>query len=160
MTAVNGGGLGPWAAAIKPPGREVHERRSADDLRYHGAVHRHEGPELRRGLPGRLHLRCRGPVPDQPRGMYRLRGLRAGVSGRSDLPRGRGPRGPGELHRKERQLLRVEPDQTFRGGRDSGSSLLVLSLGYPGRARPRAYAAASGPTLTPPPFSETARPSR
>src|SRR5215211_9191297 len=43
----------------------------------------HQGPELRRGVSRRLHLRRRGPVPDQPRRVHRLRRLRAGGPGRS-----------------------------------------------------------------------------
>ncbi|CAA9505005.1 MAG: Ferredoxin, partial [uncultured Rubrobacteraceae bacterium] len=77
------------------------------DLCDHGAVHRHEGPVLRRGVPGRLHLRRGRPFHDQPRGVHRLRRLRARVPGRGDIPRGRGPGRPGELHRQGRQLLRV-----------------------------------------------------
>src|SRR5215208_3412095 len=93
--------------------RFLEEGGKRDDLRDHGALHRHQGPVLCRGLSGRLHLRRRGSVLHKPRGVHRLRRLRAGVPSRGYLPRGRGPRGDGELHRKERRLLRVTTSVAF-----------------------------------------------
>src|SRR5919112_2872183 len=109
MRLVNGGCWGRTQAGIKPL-RDI-LRGGPCDLRDHRAVYRYEGPELRRGLPGRLHLRCRRPLHDQPRGVHRLRRLRARVPRRSHLPRGRSPRRHGELHDQGRQLLRVDKAQ-------------------------------------------------
>src|SRR5215208_7617584 len=105
MMSVNGGYWGWGLAGIKPV--RDSERRPFD-LCDHGAVYRHQGPELRRGLSGRLHLRRRRPLHDQPRRVYRLRRLRTRVPGRGHLPRGRSPRRHGELHHQGRRLLRVE----------------------------------------------------
>ena len=65
-----------------------------------------------------------------PRGVHRLRRLRAGVPGRSHLPRGRGPRGPGELHHQGRRVLRVARAQSATLGRGSGPSLYLFSRLY------------------------------
>ena len=62
---------------------------SRDDVRDRRAVHRHQGPVLHRRLPGRLHPHRRAHARDRPRGVHRLRRVRARVPGRGDLPRGR-----------------------------------------------------------------------
>src|SRR5829696_6890269 len=105
MTRVNNGCQGRVWAGIKP---SVATRGGPCDLRDHGAVYRHQRPVLCGGLPGRLHLRRWGSVPDQPRG--------------------RGPRRHGEVHRQERRLLRVGKTRTVTRGRGSGPSLYRVYL--------------------------------
>src|ERR1044071_3182210 len=66
-------GSGREAAAtgvVRVRRRDVHHRR---------ALHRHQRPLLRRRLSGRLHPRVRAHPHHRPRGVHRLRRLRARV---------------------------------------------------------------------------------
>src|SRR5215212_4556990 len=152
MMSVNGGYWGWGLAGIKPV--RDSERRPFD-LRDHGAVYRHEGPELRGGLSGRLHLRRRRPLHDQPRGMHRLRRLRTRVPRRSHLPRRRSPRRHGKLHHQSRQLLRIAAALRAYAARSGLRPTLVgtpASTGLSATLRPKGFAV-SQVQLRPDPFA-------
>src|ERR671916_2641380 len=121
-----------WYKALRE--REAARGGTSYDIRHHGTVHRHQGPVLRGGVSSGLHLRRGRPLHDQPRGMHRLRRLRAGVPCRGHLPRGRGPRGYGELHYQGRQLLRVERGSTAAWGGAEAPPLIVSTSPDPGTA--------------------------
>ena len=90
-----GGLLTPWV-----------DVDSRDDVHHLRALHRHQGPLVRRRLPRRLHPRGGADARDRPRGVHRLRRLRARVPGRGDLPRGRAPREVGALREDQLRLRR------------------------------------------------------
>src|SRR3954451_19720736 len=83
-------------------------------IRHRGAVHRHKGQLVRRGLPCRLHpsdarragLRVGRDAVHRPRRVHRLRRLRGGVPGRRLLRRGPAAGGMAEVLRDQRELLR------------------------------------------------------
>ena len=99
-------------------------------------LHRRQRQVLRRGVPGRLHLRGRAQELHQPQGVHRLRRLRAGLPGRGDHP---GPPGGDDdepfVEDNRRFFTEVLP------GRDE-------PLGSPGGAR-RSARSASTPSSSP-----------
>src|SRR5206468_10450965 len=84
-----------------------------DGLYHLRAMYRHEGHGVRRRVPGRLYspaeggggLRRRGNALYSSRRMYRLRGLRAGLSRRGDFLARRDPKAVGGVHREKRGVL-------------------------------------------------------
>src|SRR6476660_475304 len=82
-------------------------------LRHHRALHWRQGQRLRRRVSCGLHPSAQGRAgvrvgedAQQPsRRMHRLRGVRAGVSGRGHLRARRGPREVQGLHLAERDVL-------------------------------------------------------
>src|SRR3954466_9595780 len=83
-------------------------------IRHRGAVHRHQGQLVRRGLPCRLHppdarrarLRVGRDALHRPGRVHRLRRLRRSVPGRRLLRRGPAARRMAEVRGDQRELLR------------------------------------------------------
>ena len=81
---------------------------AAHALRDRQRLHRRQRQGVRRGVPGRLHLRGRAQELHQPQGVHRLRRLRAGLPGRGDQP------GP-PRRRRRRAVRRGQPRLLHRG---------------------------------------------
>ena len=96
--------LGHWTRTMS----EFHgrHRKEGNDLHDRGAMHRREGPRLRRRMPGGLHLRGSPDALYPPRRVRRLWCLRAGLPGHRDLLRGRCPRRMEAVHADQRGVLR------------------------------------------------------
>src|SRR6185312_17134440 len=126
--------------------------RGDHDVRDRGAVHRRGRPGVRRGVPGRLHLRRGAGALHPPGRVRRLRGMRAGLPGRGDLLRGRPARAVVGVHRRQRPVLRRS---TARPGGSAGHARRSCGTGPArrGHSTGRGLSAAgrmSGPAAGPP----------
>ena len=80
-------------------------------------MHRHHGPRVRGGMPGRLHLRGCPLALHPPRRVRGLRGVRAGLPGRGDLLRGRPAVRPRAVQGRQHTVLRRGAAQPGRAAR-------------------------------------------
>src|SRR5581483_9054861 len=148
--------VGPRAVVTRPRGRMISkvrtvEKGKTDDVHDLRALHRREGPGLRRRVPGRLHLRGRADAVHPPGRVRGLRRLRARLPRHRDLLRRRRARRVEAVHADQRGVLqRVRERSRLARGRRAGR---------PHHRRPPGRGRVGGGRLTGQPAPEPVPPS-